>query len=282
MGTTRGRTRRDRCPGITRPWSADDGLLVRVRLRGGALTRTQLLALVDLAERRGSGRVFLTNRANLQVRGFEGIDGQLPDEVLRELDAMGVAGPASHDLVRNYLVSPGTGLAGGRADLRPVVAALDALVTGSDELAQLPGKFLFVLDDGRGDLVDHWCDLGLVALDAERAQLRVGSGWGEVVALSQAPRALAELALHFLSVRGTDETAAWHVDELDAPLVPTGSPDAAVPAPAGPLAFGPGAAGVHVPVAEEGLDRAGIEALGGEELVVTPWRGILVPTNGAA
>ncbi len=81
----------------------------------------------------------------------------------------------------------------------------------------LPGRFLHVLDDGRGDLVDRDTDLGAVALDASTAQLRTGAGWGPVVPLTEVPARLVDLARRFVARRGTDETAAWHVVELDDP-----------------------------------------------------------------
>ena len=64
------RTRGDLCPGVFRPWPADDGALVRLRLPGGHLSRTTLLSLVAVAEQYGDGRVHLTTRANLQLRAL--------------------------------------------------------------------------------------------------------------------------------------------------------------------------------------------------------------------
>ena len=58
------RTRRDLCPGVLRPWPADDGALVRVRLIGGEVTRAQLRRLGRVAETYGDGNVHLTSRAN--------------------------------------------------------------------------------------------------------------------------------------------------------------------------------------------------------------------------
>ena len=62
------RTRTDRCPGVFRPWPADDGALVRLRPAGGRLSSRALLDLVGVAEEHGDGRVHLTGRANLQLR----------------------------------------------------------------------------------------------------------------------------------------------------------------------------------------------------------------------
>ena len=67
---------------------------------------------------------------------------------------------ASHELVRNLMLSPASGLAGGRVDLRPTLAELDRRICADPALTALPGRFLCVLDDGRGDLVERPCDLG--------------------------------------------------------------------------------------------------------------------------
>ena len=189
----------------------------------------------------------------------------------------------THELVRNVMVSPQTGLAGGHADLRPVAAALDEAMCASPVLARLPGRFLFVLDDGRGDLVERHCDLGLVALDDRLGQLRVGAAWGDVVPLDCAAAALASLACRFTELRGSGDTASWHVAELPTPLVPPAAPDPRLPAPVGPLAHGDVPGGRHEAWPSTGLDRAAAEPLvaaGVPELVVTPWHGVLVPRGG--
>ncbi|WGL51286.1 nitrite reductase [Nocardioides sp. BP30] len=288
------RTRPDRCPGVLRPWRADDGLLVRLRLVGGRLASSTLTALCAVAREYGDGRVHLTSRANLQLRALPAVaapsgvpsgasseaspGAALPAEVVTAIEATGLLPSRSHELARNVLVSPQTGLAGGRADLRPLAADLDRLVCADPLLAGLPGRFLFVLDDGRGDLLDRSADLGLVVLSAGEAQLRIGEGWGPVVPLEAAAAALVELATAFMAGRGEGPEAAWHVPELSAPLGPASPADPRLPAPSPALPFGRVAGGVHVGVptgvepalAAELRDRS-------DELVVTPWRGVLVP-----
>jgi precorrin-3B synthase len=273
------RTRRDRCPGALRPWQAPDGLLVRLRLIGGHVTAASLHALADVAEEYGDGRVHVTVRANLQVRALPGRDGALAPEALAAIEATGLLPTRSHELVRNVLASPQTGLAGGVADLRPVAAELDELLCARQRLAELPGRFLFVLDDGRGDLVDRGCDLGLVMLSEGEAQIRVGEGWGVLVPAGEAAAALAELADEFLLRRGNGPSAPWHVAELREPMVAEVPPDPRLPAAAGPLPYGPVPGGRHVAVPGTGLDRAAIADLttGVPEVIVTPWRGVLVP-----
>ena len=262
---------------------------MRLRLIGGAVSSAALLSLIEVAETYGDGRVYLTGRANLQVRGLPAEDdrpsgGALPGEVLTALKATGLVPAQTHELVRNVMVSPQTGLVGGLADLRGVAASLDRLLCASPRLAALPGRFLFVLDDGRGDLAERECDLGLVALDADTAQLRVGDAWGPVVPLTEAAGRLIALASDFLDVRGDGPSAPWHVAELGTGLLAPVAPDPrlreVLAEPAEPLPSGQVPGGEHVVVTDGALDRATVERLvsAAPAVVVTPWRGVLVPT----
>jgi precorrin-3B synthase len=277
------RSRPDLCPGVFRPWAAADGALVRLRLIGGRITPRSLLALSELAGQYGDGDVHLTRRANLQVRGLPTRAGDLPPEAVEAIEAAGLLPSRTHELVRNVMVSPQTGLGGGRADLRPVATELDQRLCADPALAQLPGRFLYVLDDGRGDLVGRSTDLGLVALDGSTAQLRIGSsGWGAVTRLCDAARALTSLASQFLAARGSGPRALWHVDELLRPLVPPVPRLAATEVTAPALPHGPVEGGEHVSapdgVVDHALARRLVDGLGaGDELVVTPWNGVLVP-----
>jgi precorrin-3B synthase len=251
---------------------------VRLRLIGGRMTGTSLAALAEVARLYGDGDLHLTKRANLQLRAMPVADGGLPDEVVEALVATGLLPAPTHDLVRNVMVSPQTGLAGGRTDLRPVAAELDRQLCADAALAHLPGRFLFVLDDGRGDLAHRSCDLGLVALDESAAQLRVGTGWGAVVRLDDGPAALLDLARRFLAVRGSGTDAPWHVEELRESLVPPVDADPRALVRSAPLPFGPVDGGTHVGVPDGVLDPVASARLAPRaELVVTPWHGVLVP-----
>lgn len=294
MSTSSARTREDLCPGVLRPWPAEDGLLVRLRLVGGLLSGAQLDSLLSVSERFGDGMVHLTGRANLQVRGLAGASC-LSRDAIEAFESTGLLPSKEHELVRNLLVSPQSGYAGGCADLRPVAADLDHFLRADPALAALPGRFLFVLDDGRGDLLDTRADLGLVALPGDRCQLRIGDGWGAVVPLTDAPSALVDLARSFLTVRGSGPQAPWHVRELtgaarDAmcrtsglgvPEVGSRHGEGRVSA-VGPLAYGPVDGGVHVAVPDGILTRTEARPFLTEPtLIVTPWRGIFVPSNDA-
>lgn len=273
------RTRADRCPGVLRPWPAEDGMLVRIRLVGGALEPGQVEALAQAARTFGDGRIRPTNRANLQLRAFPD-DGthHLTEDARTAVEASGLVASPQHDLVRNVMLSPLSGIEGGRADLTGVAEALDEGIRASEALTHLPGKFLFVLDDGRGDVLAHPCDAGLVALDEHTAQLRIGDGWGEVVPLEDAARKLLELAELFVERRGEGPEAAWHVEEMTVPFVETREKDPRVPEPDGPLPFGGRNGWKHVELGADGVP--------GEQLVqitrgariarITPWYGIVV------
>jgi precorrin-3B synthase len=276
---------------VWRPWEADDGLLVRIRLMGGLLPTAALRRLSEVSQHHGDGRIYLTRRANLQLRGLPGDGPELTAAALTALQSTGLIPTRSHELVRNVLASPQTGLAGGRADLRPAITRLDALLCANPHLGRLPGRFLFTLDDGRGDLLDRLTgagkrgtDLGCVALGDDVAQLRVGGHWGAVVALDEVADRLAALASQFLEARGTGADAPWHIRELARPLQLPVATDSRIPAPAPPLPYGPVPGGAHVPAQHTALTPELVQSLleqaaGATYVVVTPWHGVLVPNT---
>jgi precorrin-3B synthase len=284
------RTHADRCPGVLRPWIAADGAIVRLRLVGGVVPTPALARLVDIAEEHADGTVLLTKRTNLQLRGIRHVDGCVPAELVEALSDAGFLPSPSHELVRNIMVSPLTGRAGGLADLRAAARDLDRLLCAEPELARLAGRFLFVLDDGRGDVGHRDLDLGLTAVDAGHVQLRIGTTlWGPVVPLDSAAGGLVDLALRFVAAAGSGDTATWHVDELPrrgAELVATPfARDArthvrSLPLPHGMIAQDDGTEAVHLDVPDGLLTRDLLDAMapqGGDEVVVTPWRSIIIP-----
>lgn len=283
------RTHTDRCPGVFRPWIADDGAIVRLRLVGGVLPTSALAPLLDIAERHADGTVLLTKRTNLQLRGIRHQDGCVPGELVDALTLAGFLPSPSHELVRNIMVSPLTGRVGGLADLRGLALELDRRLCAEPELARLAGRFLFVLDDGRGDVGQRALDLGVTAVGADAVQLRIGSDlWGPVTSLAEAPEALIAYALRFVAAAGDGDSAAWHVDELpDAGAALVGQPHArdvrtrttSLPLPYGIIAQDDGAVAEHVPVPDGLLTRGLAESVAGRsrEVVVTPWRSIVLP-----
>ncbi|MGZ5421409.1 MAG: nitrite reductase [Aeromicrobium sp.] len=283
------RTYVDRCPGVLRPWIADDGALIRLRLVGGRLGASALGELSEIAGEWGDGNIYLTSRANLQLRAIPHADGCVPSALVYAISAVGLLPAPSHELVRNINVSPLTGRVGGRADLRPLADVIDNLLCADPVFASLAGRFLFSLDDGRGDVSGRTLDLGLVALDTHTAQLRVGSAhWGPTVPLNDAAAALIDLTRAFLGLRGAGETAWWHVDELpgkgsellDAPYERDDRTlTTSEPPPFGKNVQDDGRAALHVDVPDGTLTPKLVEQLAGlgPEIIVTPWRSVIVP-----
>jgi precorrin-3B synthase len=140
---------------VLRLAEAADGFLARVRLPGGLVSGEQLRVLASLAAEIGDGRVELTSRGNGQLRGLApDAGGPLTDGLFQA----GLLPSISHERVRNVLASPLAGLDRG-PDLTGVVRALDAGLCARPRLAELSGRFLFAVDDGRGDVAGAGADV---------------------------------------------------------------------------------------------------------------------------
>lgn len=157
------RTRPDACPGALQVHRAADGALARVRLPGGRLTSTQLGVLAAAATELSDGNLVLTSRGNVQLRAVTD-----PDELARRLADAGLLPSETHERVRNILASPLSGRVEGRSDVRDLVTELDRRLMRDDTLAELPGRVLFSVDDGRGDVSGFAADIGVHALDDHR------------------------------------------------------------------------------------------------------------------
>jgi precorrin-3B synthase len=158
----------DACPGILDLHEARDGLVARIRLPGGYASSARLASVAALTSRFGDGRVDLTARGNVQIRG---IQPDAADGMAQRAAAAGLMPSLAHDRARNITASPLAGLA-GHPGLRGLVRALDRAIRGDPALAALPGRFLFSLDDGTGHAGLGGCDVGL-RLDSGAAELVV-------------------------------------------------------------------------------------------------------------
>ncbi|MEV4683323.1 precorrin-3B synthase [Streptomyces kurssanovii] len=206
------RDRGDACPGALRLHTADDGALARVRVPAGVVSAAQAYALADAAERLGDGALDITSRGNLQLRGLgPGCGGELAEL----LDAAGLLPAPRHERVRNIVASPLSGLDGrGHLDVQPLVRELDALLCASERAPELSGRFLFALDDGRGDMAELAADVMLLA-EPGGAEVRVTVGAaGARVRAEDGPRAMLLAAEAFLDAASATGTRAWRVREL--------------------------------------------------------------------
>jgi len=273
--------RDDRCPGVLRLTPAADGGLARVRLPGGLLTGAQLRVLAGAARDLGDGRVELTSRGNVQLRSLTDAAAAVLED---RLAAAGLLPSTTHDRVRNVIASPLAGIAGGH-DLTDLVRALDVALCERPALAELSGRFLFALDDGRGDVA---------CLDADVvAVVRPGRAWVNRMPVERS--GVVDLAIAvaeaFLAERAAQHSDAWRIadlsggdDRIRARLGRTAEqacrgmrPDD----PVGEIAQDGGGRAVAAlaPLGRLTADQLDVlaELAGPRGVRVTPWRSVVVP-----
>ncbi|MFF2775104.1 cobalamin biosynthesis protein CobG [Streptomyces sp. NPDC058052] len=287
-GEPRIRDRGDACPGALRLHAAADGPLARLRLPAGRLTSRQLDVLAAAAEDLGDGSLSVTSRGNAELRGLRDGCGARLAALLADA---GLLPSPTHERVRNIVASPASGLDGlGHADVQLWARALDAALCAEPRAAALSGRFLFVLDDGRGDVTGLGGDVTLIAAPGGAALLTAGARTFRLPAADAVPAALA-CALAFLDAAEAAGTGAWRPRELPAghlpewagalaragiaaEPVPSSSPPPALPPAPGPL----GGHALHVLAPLGRLTAAQLRALGGgaAEVRLTPWRGVVV------
>ncbi|MTE14256.1 precorrin-3B synthase [Nocardia aurantiaca] len=200
------RTDPDSCPGVLRLHQAADGPLARVRVPGGRLSPEQLHALAAAAVDLGDGNIELTSRGNVQFRQVR--DAATLTDRLTEA---GLLPSATHERVRNVVASPLSGRLGGWTDVHPLVPALDEGLRAHPRLAELPGRVLFTLDDGRGDVSGLGGDFGVHALDENTyALLLAGKDSGVRVPAAEAVDLMLAAAHGFLELRD----GQWRLHEI--------------------------------------------------------------------
>jgi precorrin-3B synthase len=283
---------------VLRLAEAADGYLARIRLPGGLIGAGQLRALARLADELGDGRVELTSRGNVQLRGLAAdVAGPLTDQLAQA----GLFPSPEHDLVRNVLASPLAGLDGG-PDLTAIVQGLDAALCARPRLAELPGRFLFAVDDGRGDVAG----LGADVVARVRADGAVVNGLAvRGTAAEDVVTVMLACAEAFLDVRATEGGTAWRIAELTdgaervrvaaaarLGLTAASPPPSTSLAPVGPDGSTAPTVPADRPVGVVGTAAVLLAPLGrltaaqltwvadrvGERLArITPWRGVVLP-----
>lgn len=290
------------CPGIWQLAETKDGGLARLRLPGGSLAASQMLAIAAIAESFGNGLIDLTHRANLQIRG---LDLRARDSVAAALTDRGMmADVAEADRLRNILASPLAGLDPQEiVDVGLVVGAIDTGLQADPALHGLSPKFSFVVDGGGPfgvSALGH--DIGLLAeRSPDGTHFRVSLAGSRTRFIVPPPRAGdAAIALAAVAAEAsarmaelmTDHSAENIVDraarygqlvfrEADpAPETPSqaGSPIGVVPQ----IEPGYCAYGLGIPLARLGRESGErlarlAERYGDGSLRLSPWQVIFVP-----
>lgn len=258
------------CPGALRPMASGDGLVVRVRPRGGRLTPAQAQSMAALARAHGNGLIDLSTRANLQLRGVT--EAGHP-ALIEGLSALGLIDESAEtEARRNIAVTPFW----TKADPTERLAAALTQALAAPEAPALPGKFGFALDTGeavvlRGVSADIWIETGpeglLLATQAPLAR--------PVTAKTAVAEAIA-LAHWFLAEGGVSEGRG----RMAALLARRGLPEGfSAPrlAPAAPPAPGLHRLGALVGFEFGQMPAETLAALAGlGPIRVTPWRMLLV------
>ena len=144
---------------------AQDSFMLRLRIPSGILATHQLRGLAQMAEEWGSGRADLTTRSNLQIREFQ------PKDIVRVLNRVQSLGMTSRgsgaDNIRNITASPTTGLDPQELlDVAPLAEALQAYISNSPDMYELPRKFNVAFDSGGIiSAVADTNDIGFVAVE---------------------------------------------------------------------------------------------------------------------
>jgi NAD(P)H-dependent nitrite reductase large subunit len=114
--------------------------MMRVRIANGLTNAAQLTTLADISTEFGTGRIDITTRQQVQVRGF-GIE-QVP-EIWRRLDAVGLVSlQTGMDNVRNVIGCAAAGLTDRELfDASPVAREFTDLLLRNKAFTNLPRKF---------------------------------------------------------------------------------------------------------------------------------------------
>jgi precorrin-3B synthase len=260
------------CPGALRPMLSGDGLVVRIRPHGSALSPAQAAGIANAAAKHGNGLINLTSRANLQLRG---VDPSCHDELLADLATLVLIDrDVAAETRRNIIVTPLRCARHGPETIE-LAAALEEVL---DHAPDLPSKFGFAIDTGEAPvLAEVSADVRLERTACGQLIVRAdGAPCGSTVTRSEAPNAVLALASWFAESGGVQEGRGRMARHLANGSRPSNAQDwnalpatsVATPAP------GPHDEGFFV-AAEFGQLHA--ETLGkfaamGREIRVTPWR----------
>jgi len=263
------------CPSALRPMPSGDGLVVRVRPRGGRLTSAQAFGVAELAHAFGNGLIDLTGRANLQIRGVHESDS---GSLARELDGLGlVDSDAELESQRNILVAP---FWSEGDDTHLLAAELESALAQAP--LGLPQKFGFAIDCGQMRVLaqapaDIRIERGMQGGLIVRAD---GAAGGRAVAREQAVPAALAMAKWFAMTGGASDGRGRMATLIaSGTRLPHGLAGVAKPAPqASPPSpcVHPRGALVALAFGQLQSETLGILARLAPGLRMTPWRMILV------
>lgn len=258
---------KDRCPGLLRPFIADDGAIIRLRKPGGRIATTTLVALAETVTSYGSPGLHLTSRGNIEARA---LPVPLPDRLVETVVELGLLPSVSHERVRNIFANP------LNPELISLVSALDEAICADPGLVELPGRFWFGFTDSTELGLTEPLDIVYQRLTSDSGRLIVRSR-ALPVSPDRAVSSMLKVARAFLSSRPTSQI--WNIRDLPDDSAVFAGMNPIETSPSDPLM--PGQLGddlvVGLPLGDLTLDQAKTLVLASAEIVCTPWRAVVVP-----
>lgn len=150
---------------------AQESLMLRCRIAGGALTSGQWRGLAGIASHCGPGHIDLTTRANVQVR--EIMPEHAPD-ILMTLADLGLTSQGSGaDNIRNITATPTSGFDPDELiDVLPYARAMHHYILKNRDLYGLPRKFNIAYDSGgRVSVCADTNDIGFYAVKVTQSAI---------------------------------------------------------------------------------------------------------------
>jgi precorrin-3B synthase len=176
-----------------------DGLVVRIRPRGGRLSQDQVAAIAELAAKHGNGLIDLSARANLQLRG---VTARSYDALMAGLQKLGLLDvSAEAEARRNIMVTPFWRDGDGAQDIAQGLS----LALGWLDAPDVPGKFGFAVDTGE-----------VPVLGAASADIRIERGDDGLICRADGAAAGAKVTLA-TAVKTAIRLAHWFVESGGAP-----------------------------------------------------------------
>jgi precorrin-3B synthase len=262
------------CPSALRPMLSGDGLVVRLRPRGGRLSSAQVAGIAELSARHGNGRIDLTSRANLQIRG---VREQSHEPLIEGLDRLGLVDAELYaEAQRNVLVSP---FWNEGDDIQSMAALLEQALARRPLV--LPEKFGFAVDCGVSRMLAQApADIRIERSIAGSLIVRAdGARCGRAVARGEAIEAALSLCERFVASGGVKGGRGRMAAHLLTAALPDAFAGQATPAPMA-VSPEPGicAGGALVGLAFGQLQSATLAHLASlvPGLRMTPWRMIFL------
>ncbi|CAI3953732.1 Sulfite reductase [Commensalibacter communis] len=139
--------RRGWCPSLYKPMETGDGFLCRIKPFFSSITSEQAKIIAELSEQYGNGYMNLSQKGNLQLRGFtrENIDLAIPRIIKAHLGS----NDAMMEEKRNIMISPVWDIDISRnPEVYPIAIELQTALQDHPDIHPLTGKFSFLIDGG--------------------------------------------------------------------------------------------------------------------------------------